>query len=135
MTVFLLFLCVAAQYRHITDYYNVWQNASNSTYFVWISHWLLMSKLCFLNKAVWFVFGWFMDQTHWLIDENQRAPLIQGSQLRFLPGDNRKQPGRKALRLLGADRYPPGIAMETDEVDLHQGSVSRFTICIVWFFR
>lgn len=49
------------------------------------------------------------------IDENRRAALGRRSRLGFLPGD---QPHRNTKRLLEVDRGPPGIAMETAEVDL-----------------
>lgn len=62
-----------------------------------------------------------MDQTVRLIDQNQRAPSVRESRLRFLPGGS-----RSTMRLLDTDAEPPPpattcIAMETAEVALDLG--------------
>lgn len=73
-----------------------------------------------------------MDQTARLIDQNQRAPSVRESRLRFLPGGS-----RNTMRLLDADAEPPPttcIAMETAEVarDLGRCHITERGQLLLW---
>lgn len=70
-----------------------------------------------------------MDQTAWLIDENQRAPPVHESGIWFLSGGSRKQPGGNTMRLIEADteapRHPHGNCRDS----LRPGPVSYYGVC------
>lgn len=70
-----------------------------------------------------------MDQTVWLIDENQRAPPVHESRLWFLSGGSRKQPGGNTMRLTEADTEAPRHRHGNCRDRLRPGPVSHYRVC------